>query len=239
MSDAKNPRKSKVIVALDVPQAADIEPLVTQIPNGIEWYKVGLELFISEGHEAIQILTDMGKQIFLDLKLHDIPRTVERAVRTASAHNVGLLTVHASGGPAMLQAAAGAARSCENPPLIVAVTALTSLDQSDLTALGVTRDLKEHARALGRLAIDSGIDGLVCSPHEAGALRSDLGPDPVLVTPGIRMPEGDVGDQKRVATPADAVAAGSNFLVVGRPIVQADDPGQAATRILKNMETAE
>jgi orotidine-5'-phosphate decarboxylase len=222
-------------VALDVPRAADIEPLVTQIPNEIEWYKVGLELFISEGHQAIQILTEMDKRIFLDLKLHDIPRTVERAVRTASSHNVGLLTVHASGGPAMLEAAAHAAESCENPPLIVAVTALTSLDQSDLTALGVTRDLKEHARALGRLAVDSGIDGLVCSPHEAAALRSDLGPDPILVTPGIRMPEGDVGDQKRVATPADAVAAGSDFLVVGRPIVRAEDPAEAARMILANM----
>ncbi len=228
-------RKSKVIVALDVPQAADIEPLVKRIPAEVEWYKVGLELFISEGHQAIQILGDMGKQIFLDLKLHDIPRTVERAVHTASSHHVGLLTVHASGGPAMLEAAAKAARACEHPPLIVAVTALTSLDQSDLTALGVTRNLKEHARALGRLAIDSGIDGLVCSPHEAGALRSDLGHDPILVTPGIRMPEGDAGDQKRVATPADAVAAGSDFLVVGRPIVQADDPAQATLKILENM----
>lgn len=239
MKDTEKARKSRVIVALDVPRAADIKPLVTQVPNEIEWYKVGLELFISEGHEAIQILTDMGKQIFLDLKLHDIPRTVERAVHTASSHNVGLLTVHASGGPAMLQAAADAAKACENPPLIVAVTALTSLDQSDLTALGVSRDLKEHARALGRLAIDSGIDGLVCSPHEAAALRSDLGPKPILVTPGIRMPEGELGDQKRVATPADAVAAGSNFLVVGRPIVQADDPGLASSRILENMKTAE
>ncbi len=238
MSHTEKPRKSRVIIALDVPRAADIEPLVTQIPNEIEWYKVGLELFIGEGHEAIQILNGMGKQIFLDLKLHDIPRTVERAVRTASSHNVGLLTVHASGGPAMLQAAAEAAQSCDNPPLIVAVTALTSLDQSDLTSLGVTRDLSEHARALGRLAIDSGIDGLVCSPHEAAALRSDLGPDPVLVTPGIRMPEGDVGDQKRVATPADAVAAGSNFLVVGRPIVQADSPAEAAENILKQMDSA-
>ncbi len=251
MSDAQNPRKSKVIVALDVPRAADIEPLVTQIPNEIEWYKVGLELFIGEGHEAIQILAEMGKQIFLDLKLHDIPRTVERAVHTASSYNVGLLTVHASGGPAMLEAAANAASACKNPPLIVAVTALTSLDQSDLTALGVTRNLKDHARALGRLAIDSGIDGLVCSPHEAAALRSDLGPAPILVTPGIRLPpaspaadgstpgqvrpESDLGDQKRVATPADAVAAGSDFLVVGRPIVQAADPGQAAVRILENM----
>jgi len=239
MKQTEKPRKSSVIVALDVPQATDIGPLVKKIPEEIAWYKVGLELFISEGHQAIQILRDMGKQIFLDLKLHDIPRTVERAVHTASAHNVGLLTVHATGGPAMLEAAANAARNCENPPLIVAVTALTSLDQSDLTALGVTRDLKEHARALGRLAIDSGIDGLVCSPHEAAALRGDLGPDPILVTPGIRMPEGDVGDQKRVATPADAVAAGSDFLVVGRPIVQADAPGEAAVKILQSMKTAE
>ena len=238
MKNAEKPRKTSVIVALDVPRAADIEPLVKKIPDEIEWYKVGLELFISEGHQAIQILTNMGKQIFLDLKLHDIPRTVERAVHTASSHNVGLLTVHASGGPAMLQAAAEAAKACDNPPLIVAVTALTSLDQSDLTALGVTRDIKEHARALGRLAIDSGIDGLVCSPHEAAALRSDLGPAPILVTPGIRMPEGDLGDQKRVATPADAVTAGSNFLVVGRPIVQADDPQQASARILESMKMA-
>lgn len=254
MPEAETPGKSRVIVALDVPRAADIEPLVSQIPDAIEWYKVGLELFIREGHEAIKILADMGKQIFLDLKLHDIPRTVERAVHSASAHRVGLLTVHASGGPAMLQAAADAARNCATPPLIVAVTALTSLDQADLTTLGVIRNLKEHTRAMGRLAIESGIDGLVCSPHEAGALRTDLGPDPILVTPGIRLPpapppvdgrtpgqvrpESDLGDQKRVATPADAVAAGSDFLVVGRPIVQAAAPGEASARILENMKTA-
>jgi orotidine-5'-phosphate decarboxylase len=238
MINAENPRKSKVIVALDVPCAKDISPLISQIPDEIEWYKVGLELFISEGNQAIEILTGMNKRIFLDLKLHDIPRTVERAVKTASQHSVGLLTVHASGGPAMLRAAATAAAECDNPPLIVAVTALTSLDQSDLTALGVSRDLKEHARALGRLAVDSGIDGLVCSPHEAAALRGDLGPAPILVTPGIRMPEGELGDQKRVATPADAVAAGSDFLVVGRPIVQADNPGSAARKILDQMYSA-
>jgi orotidine-5'-phosphate decarboxylase len=237
MSNPLNPRKPQVIVALDVPGAVDIAPLISRLPDEICWFKVGLELFVSEGRKAIEILTRKNKKIFLDLKLHDIPRTVERAVKTAGAHRVGLLTVHASGGPAMLQAAAEAAASCSNPPLIVAVTVLTSLDQSDLTTLGVFRGLKDHARALGRLAIDCGIDGLVCSPHEAAALRQDLGPRPILVTPGIRMPEGEIGDQKRVATPADAVAAGSDFLVVGRPIVQADAPGDAARKILENMQS--
>ncbi|NQU40280.1 MAG: orotidine-5'-phosphate decarboxylase [Lentisphaerae bacterium] len=235
MLDRQNLRKTQIIVALDLSAAADISPLIVQLPDEIQWYKVGLELFIGEGNRALDILTAMGKRIFLDLKLHDIPRTVERAVLTASQHNVGLLTVHASGGPAMLRAAATAAAQCDNPPLIVAVTALTSLDHADLTTLGVARDLKEHALALGRMAIDCGIDGLVCSPHEAAALRSDLGPQPILVTPGIRMPEGDVDDQKRVATPADAVKAGSDFLVVGRPIVQAEHPRQAALRILDDM----
>ena len=239
MKDTEKARKSRVIVALDVPRAADIKPLVTQVPNEIEWYKVGLELFISEGHEAIQILTDMGKQIFLDLKLHDIPRTVAHAVNAAASHGVGLLTIHATGGRAMLTAAAEAAAAAgTNQPKLLAITTLTSLDQQDLTDIGVQRQLTEQTLELGKMAVSCGIDGLVCSPLEVSQFREALGESTILVTPGVRPAGAELGDQKRVSTPAEAVRAGSNFLVIGRPIVKADDPGAAARAILAEMAGA-
>jgi orotidine-5'-phosphate decarboxylase len=226
--------KAELIVALDVPDAQAMENKLRELPDFIEWYKVGLELFCAEGPAALRPLKERGKKIFLDLKLHDIPRTVGHAVKTAAAHGVGLLTVHAIGGRAMLEAAAAAAKECAAPPKLVAVTTLTSLSQEDFSDLGIHRTVADQAVELGRLAISAGIDGMVTSAHEAGALRSAF-PEAVLVTPGIRMPEGDVGDQKRVATPSFAVGQGATHLVVGRPIVQADDPAAAATAILNDM----
>jgi orotidine-5'-phosphate decarboxylase len=180
-------------------------------------------------------LKNRGKKIFLDLKLHDIPRTVGHAVKTAAAHGVHLMTVHAIGGRAMLEEAAKAAASCENPPKLVAVTTLTSLSQDDFLDLGIQRTVSEQALALGRLALSSGIDGLVTSAHEAKVLREEF-PDALLVVPGIRMPEGDVGDQKRVATPSFAIQQGATHLVVGRPIVQAENPEVSAKAILEDMK---
>lgn len=225
-----------LIVALDVPTAADMEKTLARLPDSVEWYKVGLELFCAEGPVALEPLQQRSRNIFLDLKLHDIPRTVANAVKTAAGHGVNLMTVHAIGGRAMLEAAATAARECATPPKLVAVTTLTSLSQDDFSDLGIGRSVPDQALALGELALSAGIDGLVTSAHEAGALRRKF-PEALLVTPGIRMPDGDVGDQKRVATPAFAVEQGSTHLVVGRPILQAPDPAAAAEAILAELHT--
>ena len=224
----------EIIVALDVPNKKLMEQTLDRMPNSIKWYKIGLELFCSEGPEILTSLKNREKSIFLDLKLHDIPRTVSNAIKTASEHGVDLMTVHAIGGRAMLEEATLAAKSCSAPPKIVAVTTLTSLNEKDFNDLGLFRSVEEQAVALGELAIQSGIDGLVTSAHEAKTLRSTF-PNSILVTPGIRMPSGDIGDQKRVATPSYAVEQGSTYLVVGRPIVQSDNPEQAAQLIISDM----
>jgi orotidine-5'-phosphate decarboxylase len=232
-------KPTELIVALDVPTVEMIPTVVDALPDEVTFYKVGLELFIAGGPAALRPLTERGKKIFLDLKLHDIPRTVARAVRTAAAHQVSLLTVHGMGGRDMLTAAAEAAQTFgSDAPELLAITTLTSLNQADLSELGISRDLAPHTHAIGKLAIDCGIDGLVCSPLEVGAFRSDLGPEVSLVTPGIRPAGSDVGDQKRVATPASAIAEGASYLVVGRPILQAQDPSAAARQILEQIEEA-
>ncbi len=226
--------KAELIVALDVPNAEAMEVKLQEMPDFIEWYKVGLELFCAEGPVVLEPLKRRNKKIFLDLKLHDIPQTVSNAVKTAAKHGVNLMTVHAIGGRAMLEAAANAAAACDNPPKIVAVTTLTSLSQDDFNDLGINRTVSEQAVELGRLAISSGIDGMVSSAHEAKALRVAF-PEAILVTPGIRMPDGDIGDQKRVASPSFAVEQGATHLVIGRPIMQAADPVAAATAMLNDM----
>lgn len=229
--------KPALIVALDVPTAREMGAVLDRLPDTIEWYKVGLELFCAEGPAILEPLKKRNKKIFLDLKLHDIPRTVANAVKTAASHGVNMMTVHAIGGRAMLEAAAEAARECSNPPKLVAVTTLTSLSQEDFVDLGINRTVSEQALALGELAISSGIDGLVTSAHEAGALRRKF-PASLLVTPGIRRPDGEVGDQKRVATPAFAVQQGATHLVVGRPILQTSDPAAAAAAIFADIKSA-
>ena len=224
--------KPELIIALDVPSAHAIPAIVEKLPPEVGYYKIGLELFTAAGPAALEWLSANNKKIFLDLKLHDIPRTVARAVESAAGLGVDLLTVHAGGGRAMLSAAAEAAAGRLK---LVAVTTLTSLDQDDLNELGITRPLPEHTAALGKLAIDCGIDGLVCSPLEVAAFRNKLGNEPILVTPGIRPAGGKLGDQKRVATPANAVKDGSSLLVVGRPILEAANPAEAAAEILRQM----
>lgn len=229
--------KPALIVALDVPTIKEMEEALDRLPDTIEWYKVGLELFCAEGPAILEPLKRRNKKIFLDLKLHDIPRTVANAVKTAASHGVNLMTVHAIGGRAMLEAAAEAARECTNPPKLVAVTTLTSLSQEDFVDLGISRSVSDQALALGGLAISSGIDGLVTSAHEAGALRKKF-PQALLVTPGIRLPGGEVGDQKRVATPAFAVQQGASHLVVGRPILQAENPSAVAAAVFADIKSA-
>ncbi len=226
----------ELIVALDLPDLAAIGPLVDRLPDGVRWYKVGLELFAAAGPAALDPLRERGRRVFLDLKLHDIPRTVERAVRSAAGHGVGLLTLHASGGPAMIAAAARAARELgPERPRIVAVTVLTSLDAADLARIGVARPPADQAEELAAMAVEAGADGVVCSALEAARLRARLGPSALLITPGIRLPCGEAGDQKRVATPAAAARAGADFVVVGRPILDAPDPAAAATAVLAEL----
>ena len=231
--------KPKLIVALDLPALPDVADLLDKLPDAITWYKVGLELFAASGPEAVRLLTQRGKHVFLDLKLHDIPRTVARAVTAAAGHGVNMLTIHASGGHAMLIAAADAAAALgDRAPTLLAITALTSLDQQDLSDQGISRSLDEHVLSLGAMAASAGIHGLVCSVWEAARFRTDLGPDTLLITPGVRAADAEAGDQKRVATPTAAVRAGSDFLVVGRPILQAADPAAAATAIMEEMTQA-
>lgn len=229
----------QLIVALDMPSSQSLGALLQDLPREILWFKVGLELFAAEGPRALAPLHAQGKKIFLDLKLHDIPHTVERAVAAAAQHGIGMLTLHAAGGRAMLKAAAQAARSCYGqPPKLIAVTTLTSLDQADLAEIGIGRTVADQALGLSELALTSGMDGLVASAQEAERLRRHFGPGPLLVTPGIRPARDNAGDQKRVTTPTLAVQAGSNFLVVGRPILEAEDPRAAATAILNEIRHA-
>ena len=222
---------AELIVALDVPGIDAVGSVLDTLPAEVTTYKVGLELFASVGPAVLDLLAERDKRVFLDLKLHDIPNTVAGAIRSAAAHNVFMMTVHAQGGRAMLNAAADAARQTDANPKLVAVTTLTSLDHADLKDLGVSRSLTEHTLALGQLAVDAGIDGLVCSALETAAFRKAIGSEPLLVTPGIR-PTGSVeGDQRRVVTPSDAVKAGSSYLVIGRPITAAAEPMEAIAAI--------
>lgn len=228
-------KKTELIVALDVPNAAAIPAIVDSLPSAVTWYKVGLELFIAAGPNALIPLQKRGKMIFLDLKLHDIPRTVERAI-DAAPDGVGLMTLHAGGGRRMIEAAASAAQRHKTPrPRLLAVTALTSLDVADLLEIGIQDTPAAYAERLAHVAINAGADGLVCSVLEAAALRRRIGPEALLVTPGIRPAGSDAGDQRRIATPADAVAAGANFIVVGRPILDAPNPAAAAAAILSDL----
>lgn len=229
--------KAELIVALDVSSIEEAIAKIREIGDSVSFYKIGLELFSATGPEVVKAVKAEGKRVFLDLKLHDIPRTVERAVRSCANLGVDLLTIHASGGKAMIRAAKDAALEFgAQAPKILAVTMLTSLDAGDLQDLGISREIAEQVAALGKLACDNGADGIVCSPMEVGKMRALLGPDALLVTPGVRPAGAAVGDQKRVATPGDAVRDGSSHLVVGRPILKADDPSAAAKAVLNEMQ---
>ena len=226
--------KTELIVALDVPNISELKKTLDKIPNSVKWYKVGLELFISEGYKVIELLKSMNKAVFLDLKLHDIPQTVANAIKIAGNYNVDLLTVHGMGGRRMLEAASDASLSCKIPPKLIAVTTLTSLGKEDFKDLGVSRTISEQAISLGELAISSGINGLVTSAHEAKKLSNKF-PNAILVTPGIRLDNDNVDDQKRVATPKFAMDQGATHLVVGRSILKADDPSKIVDKILDQL----
>jgi orotidine-5'-phosphate decarboxylase len=224
--------KQHLIVALDVPSADAALALADKLEDQCQWFKVGLELYIAAGPSIVEELVGRGHSVFLDLKLHDIPNTVASAVRAAGSLGASLLTIHAAGGPAMLAAAREAALALDNPPELLAVTVLTSMDQSQIAAIGVDRSPQEQVTLLAKLGLEAGIRGFVCSPQEVAALRALTGAEGVLVTPGIRPSGAEQGDQQRVATPTQAIGNGANYLVVGRPITQAADPALAAEAIL-------
>jgi orotidine-5'-phosphate decarboxylase len=240
MPSTANPiaAKDRLAVALDFPDEKEAIRLVDQLGQTCQWYKVGMELYYAAGNSIVQKLRDRGFNIFLDLKLHDIPNTVAGAVRSATQAGVSLLTIHASGGGAMMTAAADAA-SAPNSPRLLAVTVLTSMDANELAGIGITASPADQVLRLAKLAKKSGINGMVCSPEEVALLRKETGPDTLLVIPGIRPAGADIGDQKRIATPAQAIAQGASLLVVGRPITRATDPAAAAQSILDEIEQAD
>ncbi len=224
-----------LIVALDVPNKNELINTLNRLPDIINWYKVGLELFVSEGPEILKILKSFDKQIFLDLKLHDIPQTVENAIKVACEYDVDMMTVHGLGGKRMLEAAANAASNFKNPPKLVAVTTLTSLEDKDLNDIGISKDISSQALSLGSLAISSGIDGLVTSAFEAKVLRDEF-PSSLLITPGIRLKDDNVNDQKRVATPDFALTQGATHLVVGRSILKSNNPLFVVEKIMADIK---
>ncbi|HXF58221.1 MAG TPA: orotidine-5'-phosphate decarboxylase [Candidatus Saccharimonadales bacterium] len=215
----------RLIVALDRPDLDSALREVDRIGEAATWYKVGLELYAAAGRPAIAALADRGKKIFLDLKLHDIPATVGKAIRALEGLPVSLLTVHAAGGPAMLRAAAEAAGALTARPSVLGVTMLTSLDGSELPALWNPKtDLEEKVLALASVCEEAGIQGVVASPLELTPLRLEHEPPFLIVTPGIRGPEDKAGDQKRTLSLPEAFARGADFVVVGRPILESPDP---------------
>ncbi|MGO8759889.1 MAG: orotidine-5'-phosphate decarboxylase [Terracidiphilus sp.] len=238
LQDRTEDARNRLIVALDVPSATAAAELVKRLEGACRWFKVGLELFTAAGPAVVDALTADGYSVFLDLKFHDIPNTVAGAVRSAAAWGVRLMTVHAGGGPAMLSAARAALAGVANPPELLAVTVLTSMDAAQLRAVGTRRSPAGQVEVLTEMALEVGIRGFVCSPQETAALRALTGPEGILVVPGIRPAGGEAGDQKRTAAPAEALRAGANFLVVGRPITQAADPAKAAEAILEEMAGA-
>jgi len=230
--------RKRLIVALDLPNAHSALALVANLENTCQWFKVGLELFTATGPSIVEALAHRGHSIFLDLKFHDIPNTVAGAVRSAASLGVRIVNVHAAGGPVMLAAARDALHGLADPPELLAVTMLTSIDQAQTSAIGLPRSPAEQVSLLARMALDAGIHGFVCSPQEVATLRALTGPSGILAVPGIRPADAALGDQKRIATPAEALRQGASYLVVGRPITHAPDPAQAAAAILQEMAEA-
>jgi len=229
------PQGCQLILALDVETREEALALAKPLAGNLRWVKLGLQLFTRHGPGIVDEFAGLGFQVFLDLKLHDIPNTVASAIRSLRGRPCSLLTVHASGGPEMLARAAEAARDALPSCRLLGVTVLTSMDEAQLGAVGVSRSAEAQVQLLGALATRSGIDGLVCSPLELPALRSSLGPEPHLVTPGIRYPDAKGDDQSRVMTPAQAAAAGASAIVVGRPILRDRDPAAMTLRIRREI----
>ncbi len=236
------PPQDRVLVALDTPDLERAKALAEALSGLVGGLKIGKEFFTAHGPQGVRALAG-GQPLFLDFKFHDIPNTVASALRAAVALEPLIVNIHASGGRAMMTAAAEAVRDAAAArgvvrPRLIGVTVLTSLDDADLEAVGQRGPASEQVLRLARLARDSGLDGVVCSPREIAGLRAALGPDFLLVVPGIRPDWAAKGDQKRVTTPAEALAAGADYLVIGRPITGAEDPAAAARRIGEELAAA-
>jgi len=225
-------RQNPIIVALDVESAEEARALVARLGASIGFYKVGMELYAAAGMPIVRELLDAGKEVFLDLKLYDIPETVKRAVAQVARTGARFLTVHTSSAAVMRAAVEGKGAGKLQ---LLGVTVLTSIDQRELTDDGYACSVPELVELRARKAIQAGMDGLVASPLEAAAVRRIAGPDAILVTPGVRSPGAGVGDQKRVATPAEAIRNGADYLVMGRQITRAADPAAEAARVLKEL----
>jgi orotidine-5'-phosphate decarboxylase len=231
----------RLIVALDNPDLKAAESLMDRLSGQVRLFKVGSALFTRFGPQAVEAVHRRGGKVFLDLKFHDIPQTVGLAARQAAEMGVFMFNVHASGGSALLQAAREAVSGKEPPPLVIAVTVLTSLDEKDLKAIGFQSTPEDLVIRLAKLTQGGGLDGVVASPQEVMGIRQACGKDFVIVTPGVRPAGSETQkptDQKRYATPADALVSGSDYLVVGRPITRAADPAAAAKAVLDEMSTA-
>lgn len=229
--------RQRVAVALDVASAAQAMSLLDTLGDRCSWVKVGMELFYAEGPGVVRQMRDRGLQVFLDLKLHDIPNTVAHAVQALARHDVQLLTVHAQGGREMLQAAQQATTDWGGPKLL-AVTVLTSMDDATLPDVGIEPPASAQVSRLARLAMECGLHGLVCSPLETALLRQTLGDRPFIVTPGIRQTSSAADDQKRTASVESAIRSGSSMLVVGRPVTRASDPAAALDALLEEVARA-
>jgi orotidine-5'-phosphate decarboxylase len=224
--------KDKIIVALDVPTKRQALELVEKLRDQVSFFKVGLQLYTTEGPEIVRAVVAAGAKVFLDLKLYDIPNTVARAVESASNLGVRMLTIHLSGGGEIIRAAIAARAS---NMLLLGVTVLTSAREETLREVGVADKVDDQVLRLAKLGVEAGIDGVVVSPHEIKMLRREFGDKIKIVTPGIRPPGAEVGDQKRTMTPREAFDAGADFLVIGRPIVAQSNPREAAKRILEDI----
>ncbi len=225
----------RIIVALDVSSHDDALALASQLDPRLCRVKVGKELFVRVGPRIVEALQNRGFSIFLDLKFHDIPNTVAGACRAAAALEVWMVNVHASGGRKMMQAAREAVDASTARPLLTAVTVLTSLDKDDLAAIGLDDSPQTHVVNLARLAEQSGLDGVVCSPQELASLKGSVADDFLRVAPGIRTASAAGDDQKRIMTPNEAIELGAHYLVIGRPITQAADPGKALENIAREI----
>ena len=228
-----------LILALDVPTREEAAPILRQLSGHLRWVKIGLQMFTSYGPNYVREVADLGFNVFLDLKLHDIPNTVAKAVESLAPLPIQMLTLHTAGGGEMMRAARAAQQKHNPNLLLLGVTVLTSMDSAGLNEIGVSASSADQVARLGQLAAASGLRGLVCSPLEVAMLRQKLPADMQLITPGIR-PAGEAGgdDQKRVMTPTDAARAGSSYIVVGRPILKAADPAAAARTILAELASA-
>jgi orotidine-5'-phosphate decarboxylase len=230
---------SRVIVALDYADAQSAMALVDRLDPSACKVKVGKELFTAAGPAFVATVARRGFDVFLDLKFHDIPNTVAQACKAAAQLGVWMVNVHALGGRAMMQAAREAIESAPRKPKLIAVTVLTSMAETDLREVGIEANPLAAAMKLARLAGDCGLDGVVCSAHEAGEIRDRIGRDFLRVTPGIRLPEDSAGDQKRVMTPQVAIESGASYLVIGRSVTRAADPLAVLARINREIAVPE